>query len=91
MLLDVVRHPQISTPMSDDLDLELDTRGLMCPLPLLRLKKILVAMQSGQRVRVQATDPASVLDFGVFLEQGGHQLLAHWSKDSVLHFLVQRG
>jgi tRNA 2-thiouridine synthesizing protein A len=77
--------------MSDDFDLELDTSGLMCPLPLLRLKKTLVAMESGQRVLVQATDPASVLDFGVFLEQSGHKLVAHWNEKGTLHFLVQKG
>jgi tRNA 2-thiouridine synthesizing protein A len=77
--------------MSDDFDLELDTSGLMCPLPLLRLKKTLVAMESGQRVLVQATDPAAVLDFGVFLEQGGHKLVAHWNEMGTLHFLVQKG
>lgn len=71
-------------------DLELDARGLMCPLPLLRLKKALVGMNSGQIVRVQATDPAAVLDFGVFLEQGGHHLVDHWEESGILFFLVRK-
>ncbi len=77
--------------MSIDGDLELDTRGLMCPLPLLRLKRKLADMGSGQQVRVLATDPASVLDFGVFLEQSGHQLLSQWEEAGIFHFLVRKG
>lgn len=69
---------------------ELDTCGLMCPLPLLRLKKMLVGMSSGQVVRVSATDPASVLDFGVFLEQGGHVLLSRWEEAGTLFYLIQK-
>jgi tRNA 2-thiouridine synthesizing protein A len=77
--------------MKDQFDLELDTRGLMCPLPLLRLKKALVAMNEGQWVRVQATDPAAVLDFGVFLEQAGHRLIDRWEESGVFYFLVCKG
>lgn len=76
--------------MSINSDLELDTRGLMCPLPLLRLKRKLADMGSGQQVRVLATDPASVLDFGVFLEQSGHQLLGQWEEAGIFHFLVRK-
>jgi tRNA 2-thiouridine synthesizing protein A len=72
-------------------DLELDTRGLMCPLPLLRLKKALVSMNRGQLIRVQATDPASVLDFGVFLEQCGHLLVERWEESGTYLFLIRKG
>lgn len=78
-------------PMSVHCDIELDTSGLMCPLPLLRLKKALLGMNSGDLVKVLATDPASVLDFGVFLEQAGHQLLGHWERTGTLFFLVRKG
>ena len=57
-------------------DVEVDASGLMCPLPLLRLKKALTALDSGQIVKVIATDPAAHLDFGVFVEQAGHRQLA---------------
>jgi len=71
-------------------DLELDTSGLMCPLPLLRLKKALGGMKSGQVVRVLATDPASALDFGVFLEQTGHHLLSQWEQSGTLFYLIRK-
>ena len=54
---------------------EIDASGLNCPLPLLRLKKALQEMQSGEIVRVIATDPAAHLDFGVYSEQSGHQII----------------
>jgi tRNA 2-thiouridine synthesizing protein A len=72
-------------------DCELDTCGLACPLPLLRLKKTLVGMERGHVVRVAATDPASVLDFGVFLEQSGHVLLTHWQESGTLFYLIRKG
>jgi tRNA 2-thiouridine synthesizing protein A len=75
----------------DSFDLHLDTDGLNCPLPLLRLKKALQTMESGQVVRVSATDPASVLDFGVFIEQTGHTLLGQWQEDEVFLYLIRKG
>lgn len=72
-------------------DLELDTCGLMCPLPLLRLKKILQTMQTDQVVRVTATDPAATLDFGVFLEQAGHALLKTEREQGIITFLIRKG
>jgi tRNA 2-thiouridine synthesizing protein A len=60
-------------------------------LPLLRLKKALQTLDSGQVVRVVATDPASVLDFGVFLEQAGHSLLDRGEEDGgVLFYLIRK-
>lgn len=55
--------------------LEVDTTGLHCPLPLLRLKKALAELQSGQVVRLIATDPAAHLDIGVYAEQTGNRIL----------------
>jgi tRNA 2-thiouridine synthesizing protein A len=71
-------------------DVELDTSGLMCPLPLLRLKKALGTMLSGQVVRVLATDPAAVLDFGVFLDQSGHELLSRSEQFGTLVFVIRK-
>lgn len=58
-----------------EFDIELDASGLLCPLPLLRLKKALVGMGSGDIIKVTATDPAAHLDIGVYVDQTGHQLL----------------
>ena len=58
-----------------NIDIELDTRGLNCPLPILKAKKALSAMQSGQVLRVTATDSGSVRDFQAFARQTGNELL----------------
>ena len=58
-----------------NIDQELDTRGLNCPLPILKAKKALSAMQSGQVLRVTATDSGSVRDFQAFARQTGNELL----------------
>jgi tRNA 2-thiouridine synthesizing protein A len=58
-----------------EFNLELDASGLNCPLPLLRLKKTLMDMDSGDIVKVIATDPAAHLDFGVYSDQTGHQIV----------------
>jgi tRNA 2-thiouridine synthesizing protein A len=57
-------------------DRELDARGLNCPLPILRTKKSLNDMASGQVIKVLATDPGSVRDFQAFSRQTGNELLA---------------
>ncbi len=71
-------------------DFELDTSGLNCPLPLLRLKKILNEMESGQVVRVIATDPASVLDFGVFSDQTGNQILEQREQEGAFYYWIRK-
>jgi tRNA 2-thiouridine synthesizing protein A len=71
-------------------DHEVDATGLNCPLPLLRLKKALVGMTSGEVVRVVATDPAAHLDFGVFTEQTGHQMLEHFEEEGAQYFLIRK-
>ncbi|MGH8761868.1 MAG: sulfurtransferase TusA family protein [Nitrosospira sp.] len=57
-------------------DKELDVRGLNCPLPILRTKKSLVGMTAGQVLRIMATDPGTVIDFEVFADQTGNELLS---------------
>jgi len=56
-------------------DNEVDASGLSCPLPILRSKKMLATMESGQVLRVLATDPGSVRDFEAFARQTGNELL----------------
>jgi len=71
-------------------DREVDARGLNCPLPILRTKKALNDMASGQVLRVLATDPGSVRDFEAFAKQTGNQLLQFAEQDGVFSFLVKR-
>lgn len=59
-----------------DFDLEVDARGLNCPLPILRCKKSLAGLQPGQVLKIVATDPGSVKDFQAFCKQTGNELLA---------------
>ncbi len=56
-------------------DKEIDTRGLNCPLPILRAKKALTELASGQVLKITATDPGSVRDFAAFAKQTGHHLV----------------
>lgn len=67
-----------------EFDLEVDASGLQCPLPLLRLKKAIMQIESGSVVKVIATDPAAHLDFGVYVDQAGHDLL-HNLKEAETH------
>jgi len=69
---------------------EVDARGLNCPLPILRTKKALNDMASGQVLRILATDPASVRDFDAFARQTGNQLLQHGEQDGAFFFLLRR-
>ena len=57
------------------IDKEIDTRGLNCPLPILKAKKALSEMVSGQVLKVVATDAGSVRDFQAFAKQTGNELL----------------
>jgi TusA-related sulfurtransferase len=56
-------------------DKEIDTRGLSCPLPILKAKKALAELTSGQLLRVLATDPGSTRDFQAFAKQTGNELV----------------
>jgi TusA-related sulfurtransferase len=56
-------------------DKEIDTRGLSCPLPILKAKKALAELQSGQLLKVLATDPSSIRDFQAFSKQTGNELV----------------
>jgi tRNA 2-thiouridine synthesizing protein A len=71
-------------------DKELDVRGLNCPLPILRAKKALTELKSGQVLRILATDPGSVKDFAAFAMQTGNELLSSESKDTEFEFLLRR-
>ncbi len=61
--------------MVAEADIELDLRGLQCPMPLLKAKLALNGMQAGQVLKVLATDPGSEKDFHLFAKQGSHCIL----------------
>lgn len=71
-------------------DKELDARGLNCPLPILRTKKALTELASGQVLRIVATDPGSVKDFAAFARQTGNALLGSNAHDKEFEFFMQR-
>ena len=73
-----------------NVDKELDARGLNCPLPILRTKKSLTDMASGQVLRILATDPGSVKDFQAFSRQTGNELLSSDSVDNEFVFLMKK-
>ena len=73
------------------IDKEIDTRGLNCPLPILKAKKALSDMRSGQALKVVATDPGSVRDFQAFAKQTGNELLDQSSAGTdFIHVLRRR-
>ena len=71
-------------------DKELDARGLNCPLPILRTKKALADLQSGQVLKVIATDPGAVKDFQAFSRQTGHELLSHDEAQKEFTFFMKK-
>jgi tRNA 2-thiouridine synthesizing protein A len=74
-----------------NIDLELDTRGLNCPLPILKAKKALTSMSSGQVLKVVSTDTGSVRDFAAFAKQTGNELLSQTTEGSdFIHILKRR-
>ena len=72
-------------------DKEIDTRGLNCPLPILKAKKALSEMLSGQVLKVVATDPGSVRDFQAFAKQTGNELVEQETVgEDYIHVLRRR-
>jgi tRNA 2-thiouridine synthesizing protein A len=69
---------------------DLDARGLSCPLPILKAKKALAEMTSGEILRVIATDPGSVRDFQAFARQTGNLLLGQSEENKEYTFFMQR-
>lgn len=68
----------------------LDTRGLNCPLPILRTKKTIAGMQSGEILEITATDPGSVKDLDSFCSQTGHEMLSSQQGDGEFIFRIRK-
>lgn len=74
-----------------NIDREIDTRGLNCPLPILKAKKALNDMASGQLLRVVSTDPGSLRDFQAFARQTGNELMDQQTAGAdFIHVLKRR-
>ncbi len=73
-----------------DFDQELDASGLNCPLPILRAKKSLAAMDSGQVLHIIATDPGAVKDFEAFAKQTGNELMDSKEEGGKFYFLMKK-
>jgi tRNA 2-thiouridine synthesizing protein A len=69
---------------------DLDARGLSCPLPILKAKKALAELASGEVLRIVATDTGSVRDFQAFAKQTGNALLAHTNLNGEFTFWLRR-
>ena len=70
-------------------DKTLDTKGLACPLPILKTKKALSEMAKGAKLEVLATDPGSVPDFKAFCQSTGNVLVEHSEQGGVYRFVIQ--
>lgn len=73
-----------------DFDKELDARGLNCPLPILRAKKTLNELASGQVLKITSTDPGSVKDFAAFAKQTGNELLSSTEAGNEYTFFMKK-
>ncbi len=71
-------------------DQELDASGLNCPLPILRAKKSLAAMSSGQVLHIIATDPGAIKDFEAFSKQTGNELMESREDGGKFYFLIKK-
>jgi tRNA 2-thiouridine synthesizing protein A len=71
------------------IDVAVDVQGLSCPLPILRAKKALSDMQSGQLLQVLATDSGAWDDFEYFCKNAGHALVSREETDGVYRFLIR--
>lgn len=73
------------------MDMELDTKGMNCPMPILKAKKAMNQMDAGDTLRILATDPGSVEDFGAFCRTGGHELVKSTETDGVFTYILKKG
>jgi tRNA 2-thiouridine synthesizing protein A len=69
---------------------EIDVRGLLCPLPVLKARKRLAAMTPGERLRVLATDPAAAIDFPHYCSESGNELVSQSKEGNLLVFVIRK-
>jgi tRNA 2-thiouridine synthesizing protein A len=81
----------MNDPQAAEGEQTLDTRGLNCPLPVLKARKRLMAMQPGQRLVVLATDPKAPDDFVHFCAEAGHRHLGQSEAEGAYRIVIARG
>jgi len=69
---------------------ELDTKGLNCPMPIVKAKKAMKDMAAGEEIRIEATDPGSVADFAAFCRTTGNELLESNEEGGVYTYLIKK-
>lgn len=74
-----------------EFDVELDTSGLNCPLPVLKARKALATMEAGQRLHLIATDVGARMDIPAFTKMTGNLLVESSEQDGKLHFVLEKG
>lgn len=72
------------------MDHEIDALGLLCPLPVLRLRKRMMPLESGTKIRLIADDPAAIVDVPHFCNEAGHELLSSSENNGQLEFVIQK-
>ncbi len=83
-------EPVVTASRTQAADLELDCKGLLCPLPVYRTSQALNRMRSGQVLRVECTDPGSLADFPALARQRRLTLLSASERDGVQTFLLRK-
>ena len=77
-------------PQTEIIHLEVDARGMRCPLPLLKAKQALNQLQSGEALKITATDAGSVRDFHAYAEISGHRILRFVEADGTYEYVLQK-
>ena len=87
--VDLPKRAGDTAPMNHDADL--DAIGLLCPLPVLKARKRLQPLASGQVLRMRADDPAAVIDVPHFCAEAGHELVSQSDDGAVQTYLIRKG
>ncbi|QFS83448.1 Sulfurtransferase TusA [Roseivivax sp. THAF40] len=69
---------------------ELDARGLLCPLPVLKTRKRLSALDVGERIAVTTDDPAAIVDMPHYCQESGHALVEQRAEGSAMHWVIEK-
>ena len=75
----------------ESFDIELDAKGLTCPLPILKTKKELNEMDNGQVIKITTTDPLAPLDFKAFCVHAAHKLVYMFESEELCEFYIEKG